>query len=74
MERSKPVLDFTNGRGSDLDGPIRHAKPDRRMHTTEEPHTLGVLQIGYSSTTTDGGATMTEAGSSTTTGGAVRYS
>ena len=32
----------TNGRGSDLDGPIRHAKPDRRTHTQEVPHTRAV--------------------------------
>jgi hypothetical protein len=29
---------FTNGRGSDVDGPIRHAKPDQRTHTQEVPH------------------------------------
>jgi hypothetical protein len=33
---------FTNGRGSDVDGPIRHAKPDRRTHTQEVPHTRAV--------------------------------
>jgi hypothetical protein len=29
------IRDFTNGHGSDVDGPIRHAKPDRRTHTRE---------------------------------------
>jgi hypothetical protein len=36
------IRDFTNGRGSDVDGPIRHAKPDRRTHTREVPHTRAV--------------------------------
>jgi hypothetical protein len=36
------IRDFTNGRGSDVDGPIRHAKPDRRTHTHEVPHTRAV--------------------------------
>jgi hypothetical protein len=36
------IRDFTNGRGSDVDGPIRHAKPDRRTHTQEVPHTRAV--------------------------------
>ena len=34
--------DFTNGRGSGVDGPIRHAKPDRRTHTHEVPHRRAV--------------------------------
>ena len=34
--------DFTNGRGGDVDGPIPHAKPDRRMHIREVPHTRAV--------------------------------
>jgi hypothetical protein len=33
------IRDFTTGRGSDVDGPIRHAKPDRRTRTQEVPHT-----------------------------------
>jgi hypothetical protein len=36
------IRDFTNGRGSDVDGPIRHAKPDRRTHTHEVAHTRAV--------------------------------
>ena len=36
------VRDFTNGRGSDVGGPIRLAKPDRRTHTQEVPHTRAV--------------------------------
>ena len=36
------IRDFTTGRGSDVDGPIRHAKPDRRTHTQEVPHTRAV--------------------------------
>lgn len=36
------IRDFTNGRGSDVDGPIRHAKPDWRTHTHEVPHTRAV--------------------------------
>jgi hypothetical protein len=36
------IRDFTNGRGSDVDAPIRHAKPDRRTHTQEVPHTRAV--------------------------------
>ena len=39
---SSTIRDFTNGRGSDVDGPIRHAKLDRRMHTREVPHTRAV--------------------------------
>ena len=36
---SSTFRDFTNGRGSDVDGPIRCAKPDRRTHTQDVPHT-----------------------------------
>ena len=36
---SPTIRDFTNGRGSDVDGPIRYAKPDRRTHRQEVPHT-----------------------------------
>src|SRR5882724_9013434 len=33
---------LTNRRGSDVDGPIHHAKPDRRTHIHEVPHTRAV--------------------------------
>jgi hypothetical protein len=33
---------LTNGRGSDVDGPIPHAKPGRRTHTQEVPHRRAV--------------------------------
>jgi hypothetical protein len=32
----------TNGRGSDIHGPIRCAKADRRTHTPNVQHTLAV--------------------------------
>ena len=37
--RRLQIRDFTNGRESDLNGPIRHAKAVGRMHTHEVPHT-----------------------------------
>ena len=40
---NRPVIrHFTNGRGSHVGGPIRHAKPDRRTRTQELRHTRAV--------------------------------
>ena len=38
------IGDFTNGCESDVDAPIRHAKPDRRTHTRGEPHRRDIPQ------------------------------
>src|SRR4029434_239879 len=64
-------------RGSGVDGPIRHAKPDRHTHTHEVPHTRAVPYSGGATMTGRRTTTVSEttgAGSSITTGGAVRYS
>jgi hypothetical protein len=40
---SRGTATFTNGRRSDVDGPICHAKRDRRTHTRGVLHTRAVL-------------------------------
>jgi hypothetical protein len=72
--------DSTNLRGSDVDGLIRYAKPDRRTHTAEAPRTRAVpyrpdihqppraVAIKSQPANHDG------LGNATTTGGTVRYS
>src|SRR3954466_10235320 len=36
---------FTNRRGSDVDGPIPHAKPDRHTHIRAVPDRRGIPQL-----------------------------
>jgi hypothetical protein len=51
VRHSPNIRNFTNDRGSGLDGPSRDAKPAERRHTQElshkraaAPHTLDILQ------------------------------